>query len=660
MAKNIDVAGRLHCAAKGNVLAGADEILDDDKLKKQSEINEELIEAVEHLSDDMETKQATITAVVTPEIVEDSGTPAVVSSFENGQLSLAFKNLKGDKGDKGNKGDKGEQGDSAIWDENEPHTKLTDLTHVLGESTVQPMSQKGVTDAVGNVSDKINEIYEGDIVHLEITRNNGYVGPGGTLTSASSTTFFHTNPISVNAGYKIYVKISSTASMSVISRYNSDNNSYTPLVLGISRGIKEYTYNVEEDMDVVFSGYSNLYGSTQAKAAKLNGGMVKDILGWMDIDNPDSGLRIFIDNLINVESEKITLDNLIGYVYSDRSRISTTSLGFHTSPIQLSEGDILIYKGYAGPSIAAISKYENGVYTALQVGKTGQNEEGEYVLRIPEDMQVVLSGYGSKFNNSSAEVLTGYEGRLKKITESFIISEIDSRVGKKIDFNPISAFNNIVAIGDSLTYGQVYTSANTSRRAYRPWPEVVKGRFGLQECQIWARSGWHPTEAWENYSPISLPESGKTLAFVYLGTNGSVVDEYLETEAPEAAVDTYETSWADTNTGCYCKIVQGLINAGASVILVLPRGGGAGGVCPEGWSLEDTRRSVIAIADRFGVGYIDARKCHTTENVYHAWPSGEGSNTLHYNDWGYQYFAEKLIEQVAVLPENLLNRIKPI
>lgn len=37
--KNIEVGGRLHSIATGNVLVGADEIFDDDKNKKQSEIN---------------------------------------------------------------------------------------------------------------------------------------------------------------------------------------------------------------------------------------------------------------------------------------------------------------------------------------------------------------------------------------------------------------------------------------------------------------------------------------------------------------------------------------------------------------------------------------------------------------------------------------------
>lgn len=41
MAKDINIGGRLHSIATGNIIAGADEILDDEKEKKQSEINAE-------------------------------------------------------------------------------------------------------------------------------------------------------------------------------------------------------------------------------------------------------------------------------------------------------------------------------------------------------------------------------------------------------------------------------------------------------------------------------------------------------------------------------------------------------------------------------------------------------------------------------------------
>lgn len=52
--KNIEVGGRLHSIATGNVLAGADEILDDTTGKKQSEINVETYRLVENINESLE------------------------------------------------------------------------------------------------------------------------------------------------------------------------------------------------------------------------------------------------------------------------------------------------------------------------------------------------------------------------------------------------------------------------------------------------------------------------------------------------------------------------------------------------------------------------------------------------------------------------------
>lgn len=142
---NIDIGGRLHSTATGNVVAGANEIFDDDEQKKQSQINAELIQGQEDLRDELDEKQGIITAVVTPTITEDGGDPAVESSFENSELALAFKNLKGDKGEKGDKGDKGDTGEAAVAGAGD-----LVLTSALGNSQVKAMSQDGITKVVMN------------------------------------------------------------------------------------------------------------------------------------------------------------------------------------------------------------------------------------------------------------------------------------------------------------------------------------------------------------------------------------------------------------------------------------------------------------------------------------------------------------------------------
>ena len=53
--KNIEVGSRLHSIATGNVLAGANEIFDDDKNKKQSQINTETYSLVNDINERLNT-----------------------------------------------------------------------------------------------------------------------------------------------------------------------------------------------------------------------------------------------------------------------------------------------------------------------------------------------------------------------------------------------------------------------------------------------------------------------------------------------------------------------------------------------------------------------------------------------------------------------------
>ena len=516
---------------------------------------------------------------------------------------------------------------------------------------------------------KIAQIYEGTITMLTLTKTEGsYVKSDGSIGSFSGG--FITAPVQIAAGTRLKVNICAGGSFAAIAKY--DGESYTPLVLGKgqTQGVVELEYTATEDMQIVLSGYTNNWSQTSATAIILQGGILKDVIDFIDLDNPNSGINKAIGDVFSYEETKLTLDKNDGYVTPAGSLVGGT-VGFYTSPIQVHAGDTIEFYG-SGTSnyFAVISKYDNEEYVPLALGKTDALEMASYVIRIDEDMQVVFSGYANKFSESWAKVTGNYGGNVVKFTEELVQEKIDEAVGNKGDFNPICAFNNIVAVGDSLTYCQVYTSSSTSRKAYHPWPEQVMKKCGLDAQLTFAAPGEDSIEIWRHYKgvtegyngPIRVPENGKTLAIIHLGTNGAVVDETLDTDAPAEDVDTYESSWANTYTGCYCKIIQRLLNAGAKVVLVQPRAGGTGSQpdkAPEGWTLEDTRRSIITIANRFDCAYIDAEKCHSYDNLYHLYPSGSGKNTLHFNDFGYTYFAERIIEEISHLPQNLLKRIMP-
>ena len=107
------------------------------------------------LNQTLNTKQDIITAVVNPNITDDGGNPTVNSTFNNGELSFAFKNLKlrfSDLTAADKEAIRGPQGTSAVFDP-ETGNILASLENTTGQSTSNAMTQKAVTDELKNITD---------------------------------------------------------------------------------------------------------------------------------------------------------------------------------------------------------------------------------------------------------------------------------------------------------------------------------------------------------------------------------------------------------------------------------------------------------------------------------------------------------------------------
>lgn len=213
------------------------------------------------------------------------------------------------------------------------------------------------------------------------------------------------------------------------------------------------------------------------------------------------------------------------------------------------------------------------------------------------------------------------------------------------DINVLSAFSNIVCIGDSLTYSQVYTSDNTSRQAYRTYPQVLGKLCGSDSVESFAIGGITASQSWANYN-VSVTSKTNALAIIYLGTNGGLTD----TLATDADPNADPSTWSDTNTGCYAKWINLLQSLGYKILLIKISDGG-------GDSLATTNDVIGQIASRFGCAVVDAFK--NTAYKYHYYPDLSGRNSVHYNDLGYAWFASALIEKVQKLPSDVLKYIIP-
>lgn len=202
-----------------------------------------------------------------------------------------------------------------------------------------------------------------------------------------------------------------------------------------------------------------------------------------------------------------------------------------------------------------------------------------------------------------------------------------------------SAFTNIICVGDSLTYSQVYTSENGNRQAYKPWPSVIGQMSGASVSNM-GYSGDDGIASWNRWKD-SFESKTNALAIIYLGTNHGFTDT-LDTDAPSGQP---YTSWADTNTGCYAKIIAKLQDLGYKVLLVKPWVVSSPGV------LSDTQKVVDDAGTRFGCSVVGPISNSNAE--FHYWPDHQGTNNTHMNDLGYSWFAHELAQKVASLGDTL-------
>jgi hypothetical protein len=445
--------------------------------------------------------------------------------------------------------------------------------------------------------------------------------------------------------------------MAAIASY--DSNTYTPLAKGVNANSPtKYVYTASTNIEVVISGYQSHYDEFSVYIQK------EGIL---------SKLKDEIETTIGVRP--IDKSTSTGYVQWSDGTIAENGNNrfFHTEPILLNIGDRIIARVSATSPFAAIAKYElvegQPVYTPLVRGNTAAHVLGDFFYVADSDMSVVISGYSAELEQS-----TWYVEMVNRLIENLEkrMDAIEDKIDDHYTINIIGAFENIVAVGDSLTYCAVYdgeTHVNPFypdtykpqqvenvdwRQAFNPWPKQIALQNGITNSDIFAVPGYNPTNIWNRYKDLfTVPQNKKSLCFIYLGTNGGLTDT-LDADAPVADVDNYRTAWADTYTGDYCKIIQTFVNLGCKIILIIPHD--MGGSTSD---LPTTRSVVMQAAERFGCAYIDDAEIYSMASRYHLYSNRSGSNSLHYNDLGYAYFASSLIYKAGNMDNDNMKWIIP-
>lgn len=212
--------------------------------------------------------------------------------------------------------------------------------------------------------------------------------------------------------------------------------------------------------------------------------------------------------------------------------------------------------------------------------------------------------------------------------------------------NLLGMYDNMTFIGDSLTWSQVYLTIEPkeTRQAYRPYPKIVAELSGA-EYEILASPGDTASQAWTRNSSKIVSKTNN-INIVYLGTNGGLTDT-ITTDCPsDGAIDDY----ADTNTGCYGKILKKIYDLGQKAILIK--------IYDTGGDLEVTNSVIEQFGERFNFPVIGAIELGT---MYRLCPiETNRTGGVHYNDLGYSVFANRFIYEVNNMNDDMKRRLIPV
>lgn len=339
------------------------------------------------------------------------------------------------------------------------------------------------------------------------------------------------------------------------------------------------------------------------------------------------------------------------YVYANLvANIDTKFTANMIDEIGFTEG---YYLNYLHGGISALGKQKASDFLAVA-------PKGYYYVDCHTSM--VNSNIGMAFYDRSKTFVSGIQYQSGKACSGFVpdgcyymrftwtegrenpVAIIPFSTDGEESFNVLACYDNITCIGDSLTYGQVYTASNASRRSYKTYPEVLSVLTGANVITL-AHTGYNAIQCWSDYGNLISSKTNQ-LTIIYLGTN----DGFTDSVATDCSDANFE-NWANTNTGCLGKLIAKSLSVGSRVLLVKPWITSAD-------NLTSTLKAIDDLCEKLNVACIDS--INLKNRRYHSYPNSTGFNSVHYNDLGYSAFAQELCNMVSKLPYDMTNRIQPV
>lgn len=389
-----------------------------------------------------------------------------------------------------------------------------------------------------------------------------WISNTGAITSGNND-FKYTQPIAVKAHQLIaFTGAGYSTTVSMISEYDSDNNTYTPLVISTNSNVNEYTYIAEKDMLVVFS----------YNTKKTHEGQISIDYKSMAFD---ADVQFITESCIVRLAPTIINGSFIG---ADGAVNSSASF-FITEPVFIPRNSrLFVYaRGYR-TQVSVISRVDSSKIKYVPKVVSTDTETKTYVFDVTE------SGYYAFSGNSSVRLNAYYVSHANNDTS---IS--------------LSMFERIGVVGDSFASGVIFSNNQTSYTKYNlSWGQEIARRNGII-CTNYSKGGLS-TRTWltdDHGLTLMLANTPEDMYLLVLGINDyyGLGEDYLGTLSDITDFESY-SDYRDTFYGNYGKIIEQIQGHAPNAKLIIFTVANTSTV-PQKFS-----DAIIRIALHYGIPYI--------------------------------------------------------
>ena len=394
-----------------------------------------------------------------------------------------------------------------------------------------------LNDRLISIEDLFNKL---DVSNISLTIVNGYyISTGGNLVINAN--YNYSEPILLKNGETITVLANAKGTnVRTIGLCMADGTGINDGVVGIGDVETWYEYTATNDCYVRACSFK----TTKMVSYKI----IKKADNYK-FEKVSKSVDTLINSVELLGVDDVNVDFTTGGYVSTGGRIITdgASSFMYSALIPIKKGQTiraLLNSGSSSNPISVISKWESeSSETGTSVIDASTDELKWYEYEANEDTFVRLCTLKSVVPTVIVYVKNVSNNDFNEKIE-YLKNEIDN----KTDIYK-AVFNNVICIGDSLSAGSRGSGANPYTVPEISYP-VQLGKITGWNVTKDAHPGISASGYWNTYGNVKDYSEFDTV-IVFLGTNKGLTDTLEE----DVVGDNY-TDYANTNTGCYCKLIE--------------------------------------------------------------------------------------------------------